>query len=345
DDLLVDDPDVAAGNRAHRELLAPWDAQLSDQHRVERRRERRGDLEADRDPAPRQPEDDHVVAASVALELAGQAPPCLAPVAESPYLGAVGGASHPLAARRLALGRVLDLLGWGRRLGILARLGATLARVPVILLRRVAANATRLVGERLLRLGSVHRRRLTRPLPERTLTRLRRAAAGAARAGGRADRGGRTARRCPGASAGSAPGGAGGGRRAGRRRPRRRAVAQAGSSRARARASTFRWRPGAGPSGRPRRGIRAPTDARRAGPRAARARGRARRAAPPRTSSRRRCAGGRRLRRRGPGAARPQPARRETHEGRRRCNRRSARASPSPSPAGRPRTERLAASP
>jgi hypothetical protein len=73
-ELLVQHPRVAAGDRAHGQLLVSGHAELSHQEGVEAGVERLGHLEPHRHAPAREPEDDHVRLTRVPLELRGQTP-------------------------------------------------------------------------------------------------------------------------------------------------------------------------------------------------------------------------------------------------------------------------------
>jgi hypothetical protein len=82
EDLVVEDPDAAARDRAHGQLLVPRHAELADQEDVERRLERAGDLVADRDASARERQDDDARPVGVGAEHAGQRAAGVGSVAE-----------------------------------------------------------------------------------------------------------------------------------------------------------------------------------------------------------------------------------------------------------------------
>jgi hypothetical protein len=71
-----------AGDRAHGQLLTPWDAQLADRQHIKRRLQRPSHLEADRDAATRQGQHHHVGRASVLGQPVGKHPTRLGPILE-----------------------------------------------------------------------------------------------------------------------------------------------------------------------------------------------------------------------------------------------------------------------
>jgi len=85
DHFVVADPDPAFADRSHGEFWLVGDSKLAHHDHVERRAERRSDLEGDRHAAAREPEH-HRVAAAQPLEGPGQVPPRIGPVHESHQL-------------------------------------------------------------------------------------------------------------------------------------------------------------------------------------------------------------------------------------------------------------------
>src|SRR5205807_7630471 len=80
---LVEDAGAASRDRPHRQLRLPGEAELADEEDVERGAERARHLSRDREPATRQRQDDHVVAAHVVAEPLAEQSARFGPIAEA----------------------------------------------------------------------------------------------------------------------------------------------------------------------------------------------------------------------------------------------------------------------
>jgi hypothetical protein len=81
DDLAVDHPHPVLPDRAHPELRLERHPELADHDHIQRRAQRPGHLQRNRDTAPRQAEDDHRLAPQV-LQPDGQLPPRIGTIGE-----------------------------------------------------------------------------------------------------------------------------------------------------------------------------------------------------------------------------------------------------------------------
>jgi putative phosphoribosyl transferase len=83
DDVVIEDANAAARDRAHRELRLERDAELPHDEDIEGRAEGRGDFERDRHPAARQTEHEDVAARGICAESASEDSAGFAPIGKS----------------------------------------------------------------------------------------------------------------------------------------------------------------------------------------------------------------------------------------------------------------------
>ena len=83
-DLVVEHPHAAGGDRAHRQLLVPGDAELAHEKHVQGRAERPGHFVRDGDAAARQGQHEHVRPIGVGAELGREQAPRFGAITKAP---------------------------------------------------------------------------------------------------------------------------------------------------------------------------------------------------------------------------------------------------------------------